>query len=375
MNEEGRSSSGKSTPPSDVRHARNSREDRTVLLSIVAFVALFWLLREAFMVVMPVIFALLLALAVWPIVDSIRSRMPKYLSWVGVGVAFFLTVVMLALFLFGLGLCIQQLYAIIQEIGPQLSRAVPGESVLAEVPGVSDAGLDSLTTGSDFVSTAMTALDATTSTFAGIMLVLFLMLLMMSEADHWQGKIQSVSAKGLDLRWIRIARSVGQKFRAYFVTRFVIGVLTAALYIGWMAIFGVDYLLLWGVLAVLLNFIPTIGSIVAGAMPVAYVVLTRDVSTAASVGVGLLVIEQVMGNYLDPKIMGKQLAISPLVVLISLLVWSLLWSIPGAFLAVPLTVLITMVFAHFDRFKPVALMLTDCSSLEELERYSDPDEA
>ncbi len=68
-----------------------------------------------------------------------------------------------------------------------------------------------------------------------------------------------------------------------------------------------------------------------------------------------------MGNFVDPRIMGHRLATSPLVVLISLLFWSILWGIPGALLAVPLTVLITIVMAHFDRLKSAALLLTDYS--------------
>ena len=70
--------------------------------------------------------------------------------------------------------------------------------------------------------------------------------------------------------------------------------------------------------------------------------------------------------------MGKRLSISPLVVLLSLLFWSVLWGVVGAILAVPLTVLITMVMAHFDGLKPAALLLTDRSSFEELDRYIEP---
>src|SRR5690606_3089301 len=91
------------------------------------------------------------------------------------------------------------------------------------------------------------------------------------------------------------------------------------LYAGWLAIFGTPLLLVWGILALLLNFIPTIGSLIAGILPVLFVFAQQDLQTAILVAAGLLVIEQVMGNYIDPKVTGRQLSLSPLVVLVSLL--------------------------------------------------------
>jgi AI-2 transport protein TqsA len=152
----------------------------------------------------------------------------------------------------------------------------------------------------------------------------------------------------------------------------VIGLITAVLYVAWLAVFGVEYLLLWGILTVLLNFVPTVGSIISGTLPVIYVLITRDFGSAMLIGLGLLAIEQVMGNFVDPKLMGRRLSVSPLVVLVSLIFWSLVWGLPGAFLAVPLTVLVTTVMAHIERTRPAALMLTDCTTMEQLDEYRHP---
>jgi AI-2 transport protein TqsA len=120
---------------------------------------------------------------------------------------------------------------------------------------------------------------------------------------------------------------------------------------------------------VLLNFIPTVGSIIAGLLPVAYALVTKDPGTAAIVAGGLLVIEQVMGNFVDPLVLGRRIAVSPLVILVSLGFWTLVWGIPGAILAVPFTVLAILSMAHFEALKPAALLLTDRSSFEELEEF------
>src|SRR5690606_27153103 len=105
---------------------------------------------------------------------------------------------------------------------------------------------------------------------------------------------------------------------------------------------GTPLLLVWAVLALLLNFIPTFGSLIAGALPVLFVLGQQDLSTALFVGAGLLIIEQIMGNYVDPKVTGHQLALSPLVVLVSLVLWTWLWGITGALIATPMTMLLAI---------------------------------
>lgn len=121
-------------------------------------------------------------------------------------------------------------------------------------------------------------------------------------------------------------------------------------------------------LALLLNFIPTIGSIIAGTLPALYALATRDPGTALAVAGGLLVIEQIMGNYVDPRLMGHQLALSPVVVLTTLMVWGWIWGPLGAFLATPITVLMATLFAHSRRMRPVGMLLADTAGPSSPER-------
>lgn len=361
--------SEKTPPPDNLPQARKRPPWRGVCLCVVAFAAIFWLLRETYSVALPSVSALLLALAVWPVVQPIRDRMPKHLKWAGAATGLLIVLLFLTAFLVGLSLALQQIYDLGRNLEPQFREwigALPLSVIFTDGP---DPDSQSLVTRGGLASRALTTLGVTANAAGGVILILFLMLLMLTEADRWHQKMLAVTGPGGDRRWLNIGRSVGGKFRAYFTTRFILGLVTAVLYVGWLAAFDVDYLLLWGVLAVLLNFIPTVGSIIAGTLPVIYVLITRDPLSAAIVGGGLLVIEQVMGNFVDPKIMGRRLSISPLIVLVALLFWTILWGIAGAFLAVPLTVLITMVMAHFERLQPAALLLTDCATLEELEEY------
>ena len=77
---------------------------------------------------------------------------------------------------------------------------------------------------------------------------------------------------------------IAAKLRRYLVARAVLGIVTAALYVGWLWIFGIDLLLVWGLLAFLLNFIPTLGSLIAGALPILYAFAPKDPGSALAVG-------------------------------------------------------------------------------------------
>lgn len=341
---------------------------RGLMLGVIAFAAAFWLLGETMEILMPLVTALLLALGIWPLVRGISRRMPRGLKWLGPTVGMLVVLALVFAFLAGLGYAISQVYQLVGDIGPALESWLSSFGLSMPVlTGAQDAD-------ATMMDTARRALGLTASAITGIVLILFLMLLMLTEVETWHRKFIAISSRNTDRELREMGRSIGEKFRTYFNTRVVLGGLTALLYVGWLALWGVDYLLLWGLLAVLLNFIPTVGSIIAGLLPVAYALITRDPTTAAIIAGGLLLIEQVMGNLVDPLVLGKRIAVSPLVILISLGFWTILWGIPGAILAVPLTVLIILVLAQFENLKPVALLLTDRSSFAELEDFRQPEE-
>lgn len=372
-------------PPSRPDDTPRPQRGQSASLGIIAFAAGFWLLRETAAIALPTAFALLLTLGVWPLVRWVRGYLPQSFKWVGAIVGGAAIIAVLLSFVAGLTFASSELYAISSELAPVLQDRLTNLSVPAFLKDRIGGDTSYLPSSDAVLTSALSALSTTASSLATIVLIVFLALLMLSGAENWRGTIRSISparvtspaeANSSDVgqsRWSTIIHLAGQKFRAYFLTRFLVGTLTAALYAVWLGIFGIEHLLLWAVLTIILNFIPTIGSIISGTLPALYVLLTRDLTTAAIIAAGIVVIEQTMGNFVDPRLMGKRLAISPLIVLISLVFWSLLWGMPGAFLAVPMTVLASIVMAHYDMSKPVALMLTNCSSYEDLKDYREPD--
>lgn len=334
-----------------------------------------WTLRATTFVTLPLAFALFIAVSVWPVCDWVRERVTPRLDWLGYAAAMLLVVALLSLFVGGLAAAAQQIAERFLRGPARLDQQIERGLSRSGLPGIAELREQLAGVVEQFVRTLATYVGgfirATLSTIAGVVLIFFLVLLMLIEARTWHAKLTNLGASG-ERRWDEAIAAIGQRFRRYFLARLLLGVITGLLCSAWLALFGVDLLLVWGLLAFLLNFVPTVGSLIAGILPVIYVLVTREPGTAALVAGGLLVIEQIMGNYVDPRLLGSRLAVSPLVILVALLVWSWIWGAAGALIAVPLTVLILVVCAYFPPLRPIALLLGNEGDLAALDRKITP---
>ncbi len=126
-----------------------------------------------------------------------------------------------------------------------------------------------------------------------------------------------------------------------------------------LAAFGVPFALLWAVLTFVCNFIPYIGTVVAYTLPVVFAFVQFDVGwLAITLAALLLAFHIVSATLIEPIWIGRAIGLSPLVILAALSMWGLLWGLPGMFLAVPLTVVLKIIFENIDITRPVARMLS-----------------
>lgn len=125
-----------------------------------------------------------------------------------------------------------------------------------------------------------------------------------------------------------------------------------------LTVFGVKFSLLWAVLTFLCNFIPYIGTAVAYTLPVGFAFLQMELGyRPVTVAVLLVLCHLGSAMIIEPMILGRAVGLSPLVILAALTVWGLVWGIPGMFLAVPLTVVLKIVFENIEATRPMASML------------------
>ncbi|MBN1945832.1 MAG: AI-2E family transporter [Bradymonadales bacterium] len=144
----------------------------------------------------------------------------------------------------------------------------------------------------------------------------------------------------------------------YVVTKILVSLATGILVSVVLLAFGVDFALFWGLLTFLLNFIPTVGSIIATLFPVLVALLQFDSPwTALWVLICIMVVQQVLGSVIDPILQGRRLNLSPIVILFALVFFGWLWGFWGMVLSIPLTAMIKISMDHTRSLKPIAIML------------------
>jgi predicted PurR-regulated permease PerM len=203
-----------------------------------------------------------------------------------------------------------------------------------------------------FLGRGLTALVSTLSNTFVVVLILMFMLL---EAAGLPTKMQAaMGTSHTDLkRFSRAAREI----QKYLGLKTAISAVTGLLIGGWVALLGLDFALTWGFLAFLLNFIPNIGSIIAAIPAVLLAFVQLGPGEAILVAAGFFVVNVVLGNLVEPQLMGRTLGMSTLVVFLSLLFWGWLWGPVGMFLSVPLTMILKIGMENSRDLKPIAIML------------------
>jgi predicted PurR-regulated permease PerM len=200
---------------------------------------------------------------------------------------------------------------------------------------------------------------------AGLILVYTLFIFL--EQKCFQPKIDRMMEEDAQRRKVhRIMERIYNDTKTYIGIKTMTSLLTGIVSFLIMHSVGLDFAVFWALLIFLFNYIPTIGSIVATFFPsVLALVQFQPLGPFLVVVLGVTATQVVVGNIIEPRLMGNTLNLSPLVILLSLALWGTLWGIPGAILCVPITVLMTIVFSNFEATRPVAILLSKDGELRQ----------
>jgi len=183
---------------------------------------------------------------------------------------------------------------------------------------------------------------------------------LMLERGSVESKLANLSDDPARVARIRqVIVVINQRIGAYLALKTLLSLLLAVSSYVVMRLFGLEFAALWAVLIFFLNFIPYVGSVLGVVFPVLMTIVQfQDAGTVLTMIVALTALQFGIGNFLDPYVMGNSLNLSPFAILVSLAVWSELWGVPGAFLAVPITAILTIVFSEFPGTRPIAVLLS-----------------
>lgn len=328
------------------------------LFLLASFVVVVYGVKFASPVLVPTAMALFLAILSLPVMRFLATHhVPR---WLSLTVSILLNVGVFGLLLLLAGGSIVQF----QERLPEYAESLNAAQLLAVQALEVRTGLDlveqvgpGLVNPAVIVDMARRAVGYSVQ-FASISVLVFIVMsFMLNEATVFPDKLRYL--RGGDLpKDERVARVVDQ-VQSYLRIKTAVSAATGLMLGAWCWYLGLDFPVLLGLTAFILNFVPTVGSIIA-AVPALLlsVVIVGTAAHAALVGAGYLLVNMVLGNILEPQLQGNKLGLSTVVVVLSLLFWGWAWGPVGALLSVPLTNMVKIGLENTRDLRWVAVLLS-----------------
>ncbi len=202
--------------------------------------------------------------------------------------------------------------------------------------------------------------EGLTSFAANLVMILVYMAFLFMEQSTFDAKIKRIFTEEDRYQKVKnILNRIYHKVQTYLWIKTLMSFITGVISYAVMKFVGLDYAAFWAVIIFFLNYIPNIGSVLGTTFPVLLSLVQFDNFVnffIILIGVGAT--QFLVGNVLEPKIMGKSLNLSPLVILLSLVVWGNLWGVAGMYLSVPIMAIAMLVLNEFKKTKPIAVWLS-----------------
>lgn len=201
--------------------------------------------------------------------------------------------------------------------------------------------------------------------FSNTMMILIYLLFIFLEVDSVKLKIKALFPETASReKFTNALTKIEQSLASYFRVKTLMSLLTGFLSYLVLSLIGVDSPMFWAFLIFILNYIPTIGSLVATVFPAVFSLLQfGEVMPFIFILLSVGAIQQIVGNLIEPKLMGKSLNVSPMVTIIALAIWGQIWGVMGMLLSVPITVIIIIVLSQFESTHKAAILLSEKGEL------------
>ncbi|HKB40799.1 MAG TPA: AI-2E family transporter, partial [Gemmataceae bacterium] len=200
-------------------------------------------------------------------------------------------------------------------------------------------------------------LEFLTATFVVLIYLIFLL----AERVSLPGRVARAFGEARAKEVMAVVEAINRAVHDYIALKTFVSFLQGLLSFIVLAAFGIDFAVMWGVLIFLFNFIPYIGSLVAVSLPIllSFLQYADEPWKPLLITLLLLLIQRVVDNFIEPRLTGQKLGLSPLIVLLSLAFWGWLWGVVGMILAVPLTVIGKIILENIRETKPLATLISN----------------
>lgn len=329
-------------------------------LSVLLVTLVVYLLKEFAVVLQQLLLAVFLVYLIAPIHSwLLRRGVPALAAYAAIALVILL----------GSYACGQMLYRSVEHLAanvPQYRDSLNRfcQNLIQKAPGVDQQQLERFfKSEGEFFSTGMNAMIGVAGTFFGFLsesiVILVYLAFLLAEKAGFGRRIQSSFQPASAEKILTIVARINASIRQYVAIKTLVNVLVGGMTTLVLWLYRVDYALLWGILAFLLNYIPYLGSLIAIVPPTLLsLVEYESLGWTTLVLVTLLVVHNGIGYLIEPRLTGNQLDLSPVVVLLALAFWGSIWGTVGMLLAIPLTVVIRTILENIPETRPFARMLS-----------------
>ncbi|MGV3635218.1 MAG: AI-2E family transporter [Pseudorhodoplanes sp.] len=342
----------------DASNSRKATTQLTVYAGILAAIAVAGSLYLATSVFAPVACALFIIALAWPLQDALQQRMPRLLALAIVMCA--IVVVFLAfaaMIAWGFGRVVRALIA----EAPRFQSLYDNAALWLEGHGIVIAGIWAEHFNMRWLIGALQSVTGRVNTTITFWLVVAVYVILgLLEVRTIGAKIRALTSSGTARVLIEGSQATAQRFRRYMMIRTWMSVATGATVWALAAVSGLALAPEWGVIAFALNYIPFIGPFIATMFPTFYALAQfESLQAALLVFACLNVIQFVIGSYIEPRVSGSALAVSPFLVLLSVFFWTWMWGLFGAFIGVPISIAILTFCAQHPSTQWIAELFGD----------------
>lgn len=323
------------------------------LWSIAALVVIIWGLKEARAVLVPIVVAAMLAIICSPLVAGLERRRVPLVVAVLLVVAAMMAIIGAAGALVGGSIAgfTDQLPIYRNRLKAMTDEAL----VILRGYGMKVPSVEPSEWAGQAMGLVTSSMDALVSALSNVFLVMLTMVLILLEGKSVPGKLRAIAGDMDDD--IGYFQQIAAQVQSYLAIKTVLSLGTGLLVGVWAAFLDVDFAMLWGLLAFLLNYIPNIGSILAAIPAMLLALVQHGLGVSMALGAGYVVVNMAVGNMLEPWWMGRKLGLSTTVVFLSLAIWYEIWGPVGMLLSVPLTMVLKIVLEHSRDYTSIAHLL------------------
>jgi AI-2 transport protein TqsA len=194
--------------------------------------------------------------------------------------------------------------------------------------------------------------------FNDAFIILLFLVFLIAGSEAFPGKLRRALAPERAEQLAAMMQNIEAGVRRYLMTKTLFNLMVGALVTALLAMFGVDFPLLWGLITFLAHYIPSVGAVISVGLPTIFLFLQFSPGLALLIALLNAALQFILGNAVEPRIMGSSLDLSPLLVLISLLFWGFLWGPWGMILSVPITSTIKIICENVEPLRPIAVLMS-----------------